>query len=175
MRASMPLRGTGVPQSLQRQRTDAEDSAFRKGQTMPTAAPLLCHQRYEHEAGPWALARGAWHEFMRLEFKTLASCGNPERSLSHWMVSRLELWEFGKTLLAKKVYFVFFLSGFKCLLESWTYSQSHVSDSHLQRKTETWSYSPLQSLLARNSPLLVWVDPPNRAGVLIFLHLHIGE
>lgn len=48
----MPLRGTGVPQSLQRQQTDAEDSAFRKGQTMPAAAPLLCHQRYEHEAGP---------------------------------------------------------------------------------------------------------------------------
>ena len=48
----MPLRGTGVPRSLQRQRTDAEDSAFRKGQTMPAAAPLLCHQRYEHEAGP---------------------------------------------------------------------------------------------------------------------------
>lgn len=29
-----------------------EDGALRKGLTMPTAAPLLCHQRYEHEAGP---------------------------------------------------------------------------------------------------------------------------
>ena len=60
-------------------------------------------------------------------------------------------------------------------LFSWTYSQSRVSDSHLQRKMETRSCSPLQLPLARNSPLLVWVDPPNRAGVLIFLHLHIGE
>lgn len=84
-----------------RWRNHTDDSAFRKGQTMAVVAPLLCHQRYEHEAGCWALAHGGWYEFMRLEFKTLTSCGNPEQSLSHWMVSRLELWEFGKTLLAQ--------------------------------------------------------------------------